>query len=53
MGISLFYSGAVPMDFRGMNGRVQMQLQMGIYHFYSGAVQMDARGMNQLAQEQL
>ena len=46
MGISQFYSGAVPMDALGMNQLVQVQLRMGIYQFCSGAVQMDALGMH-------
>jgi hypothetical protein len=45
VGISHFYSGAVPMNVHGMHQLVQMQLQMGIYQFYSGAVPMDVHGM--------
>ena len=52
MGISLFYSGAVPMDVHGMNGLVQMQLRRGIQDFYSGAVQTDALTMEELVKMQ-
>jgi len=31
VGISHFYSGAVPMSVHGVNGLVKVQLQMGIY----------------------
>jgi hypothetical protein len=49
MGISQFYSGAVPMDAPGVKRLVQMQLVVGISLFYSGAVQTDALGIETIA----